>query len=168
MCTIEKFAVAYIDILGQREALKKLIDMEPDNPSQALSEEYKSSYEDNACTVKKFRDCFNRNVERAKNNVLKRHEHIKGLKIEIRLAIFSDSILIWTPLRCTQSEEECLNLFVLVAALGASYLELLGENVYFRGAVCFSHGCEIDGQYYGPGNLSATRRIFCKFVGSRF
>ena len=155
MCIIEKFAVAFIDIMGTSEKLKELKESAPPNPYDKLPDKYISLYKDNVCTLKKFRDCFHKNVARAKERVWVRHKHIADLKIEINLAIFSDNILIWTPLRCTESEEECLNLFVLLAALGSSYLELLQDNVYFRGAVCFSHGSEIDGQYYGPGNLSA-------------
>ncbi|MFX0209034.1 MAG: hypothetical protein ACFFDT_23825 [Candidatus Hodarchaeota archaeon] len=150
------YAVAYIDILNQKETLKK-IDKFPKNEKE--EKEFIENCKESLGTIKLIRSTFDNYFEAATNKpiTIKKttQEQIPILrhltKTDIKKQQFSDSIIFYFSLADDLRLIHIKEILTLFNALSATLILCLSIGKTFRGAVEVGIGCDFfKDEIYGP------------------
>jgi hypothetical protein len=131
--TIEWYALSFIDILGQANALKQLNDesLSPDEVKKIIDNTYGK--------VKKFREVFSKTFA----VVIKRSLGDGDLDSnELKSDSFSDLIIHYVSLKTEQKQLPLKGIYTLMLATGGSFLQMLSDGIFVRGAIEIGRGIE--------------------------
>ena len=165
------FAVAFIDILGQKEYFEKLYDIENilsnfDEYQDQIAKAHKETY----CIVKRLRKQFNEIFEGSRqSNVLhlvpeeKKELFLQMRKVCLNQFNFSDTIILYIPFGLDDGNGFFSNLMngvhSMIAICGLLMLSSLYEKKPFRAGISFGLGVELDSgkgkEVYGPALYQA-------------
>lgn len=162
---INQYIFAYVDILGQRQELAKIVTI----PAQG-SQEYVTFERLISRTigiVESFRTLFrsfqigaergiSRPAETATPEEVAQFELMK--RSELRSHSFSDTLLLYCPLTQDTSRLPIVDVAKMLAAAAASQLMAITQGFFLRGGIDIGIGTELSqGDFYGPALLNAYR-----------
>lgn len=131
--TIEWYALSFIDILGQANALKQL------NNESLSCDEVKKIIDNTYGKVKKFREVFSKTFA----VVIKRSLGDGDLDCnELKSDSFSDLIIHYVSLKTEQKQLPLKGIYTLMLATGGSFLQMLSDGIFVRGAIEIGRGIE--------------------------
>lgn len=147
------YAVAFIDILGQKEHFKKLEKLYYEDPgSPEMFDEAHKVYADTIVVIQELYKQFLFFFETANS------EKISDRKIISRFR-FTDTIIASVPLTIKKEKShapEIFGMFSLLYSCGMAMLFSLFNKKPFRGGISFGLGVEIDkNEVYGPVSYRA-------------
>jgi hypothetical protein len=157
------YAVAVLDLLGQKQAIRELgkIELIEENRS-TLVEKLKESFG--------ARDLFKKAVLPLADKLIHHppapgfsnlSPNQKGLyrrlrASRLRIWSFSDTVVAYAPLGSPQGDPAVRDLYSILVTCATTMLLLLGEGIPVRGAVEIGTGLETrDGEIYGPAFVDA-------------
>lgn len=154
--------VAFIDVLGQKEAFQNINKMpENEEEERVLIQAFK----DTAYFIEKLREgfdgCFNSLTEEKESKMKvpesKKEEFDQMRKTRLKHTRFSDCIQAYVPLQSEQYHAPSINgVFGLLYACGLIQLLSLAEGKPFRAGIDCGIGTELSsGEIYGPGFFNA-------------
>lgn len=132
------YLVAFIDILGQKEALQELERLpKTDEEREVLYQTLKKTYG----VVDKFRTRFKRYFDEIRN---------ADKECKIRLHSFSDAIIIHVPLGQRLNQIPMIDIYASIATCAAVFLDMLSEQHACRGGIEVGVAGEMyEGEIYG-------------------
>ncbi|HHT9115146.1 MAG: hypothetical protein HY607_07545 [Planctomycetes bacterium] len=154
------YLAAFVDLLGQRERLRKLNAL-PSDPGGPEFEEFikiiKSTIgavDDLQSTCKEYFEAF---VKRQENSIFNKLPGISNLdKTQIKFQHFSDGIVIYTPLRMGDGYSPVLGVYGALAACGVLILLGLAKKRPVRIGVAIGVSAELrDNELYGKAIADA-------------
>ncbi len=143
------YIVAYIDLLGQKDYLKKMKNL-PNSiqEEEILRENLKKTYG----TINGFRKLFDNffqafiDAEDSSPNEI----HRFFAKSQVKKHYFSDTVVLYAPLANHDGNFPLKNIFPIIDSVSKTYLMMLSKGYVFRGGIDIGTGCEfLDGEIYG-------------------
>lgn len=163
------YLVLFLDVLGQREKLRKLTDLPT---SEEERKRVGATLRDTVGTVNILRDCFTtyfrgfeRKVEFGKGLSEEQRRTLHGMRrLEVRHYGFSDSIIVFVPLKNTNEHCTPMNGVYCSILAACSVMTLaLTDGIPFRGGVDVGLGIEMTkSEIYGPALERAHFLESCK------
>lgn len=158
------YLVAFIDVLGQREAFKG-IDVFPADEDNETRERFIEAHEQTVFFIDSFRDRFKEIFETYADegeSELKVPESKKSKfneirKVELKYKFFSDSILAYVPIKTEKYYSKIINgIFGVFGACGGMLLFSLAMEKAFRAGIEIGIGAELSNEeVYGPALFKA-------------
>lgn len=157
------YVVALVDILGQKEAIRRLAKLEPGTSERAeITKAIKDSLgvRDTVCNV--LRSSFNLHAtsgDKPEGGVLSSEQqtaHRVLSDAEIKTYFFGDTVVAYAALAATEGHLRVSAIRGMLAALAGVMLTSLAFRIPLRGAIEIDLGLEPkDGEVYGPAFLAA-------------
>lgn len=161
------YVVAFLDILGQRDLLRKLKSL-PDQGDQEEFDTFISIIKQTLGATKTFRSLFfnffnSFKKERPIPNGLSPEQIVTYKKLkEIgetlvpKLQTFSDTIILYVPLSDDDGNVYADGIFTTLISIAGSFIGMMAANYIFRGGIDIGIAVEINEQeVYGPAVLKA-------------
>ena len=135
------YAVALIDILNQKEILKKIKKL-PENEEE--QKEFNQNWKDSAGVVKGLRKTFDSFLDRYTHHDLTKYNNLsedqkrsisRMLNYEIKKQQFSDTIILYTSLEDNRNHFSINNIQALFIALSGTLIMALSIGKVFRGGI---------------------------------
>ncbi len=158
------YAVAFIDILGQKEIFNQLNNIEF-NDQPETKDKIIEIYKNSAGVVEEmrqnFQDFFNSFIQEKPSTYSvpeeKRLIYDEVRKVKLKHYSFSDSIVAFVPLQSDKYVTPAINgVFGIFGACGVFLLMSLAKGKVFRGGFDVGKGIELEsGEVYGPALYNA-------------
>jgi hypothetical protein len=159
------YAVAFIDVLGQKEAFEGINNLEGiENPES--KRRLIKAHQETVLFVEKLREGFEsffkaytKQSGQSKDKVpdSKKEQYVEMCKCLLKHQRFSDCIQAYTPLQTKKYHSTAMNgVYGILAACGGMFLLALTCNKVFRAGVDVGIGTEMsNGEIYGPALFKA-------------
>lgn len=159
------YAVAFIDVLGQKEAFKGIDNLPVAGGASVLNERLIKAHRETVYFVENLRNGFE-NFFQAYTEIGKSQDKVPDFKKEqydemckclLKHQRFSDCILAFTPLQTGKYHSPAVNgIYGILTACGGMLLLALSCNKAFRAGIDVGFGTEMgNGEVYGPALFKA-------------
>lgn len=151
----DNYLVAFIDILGQRNELKKFSIL-PKQTDVELMREFKSHIEHTVILAHGFHESFKRYFDAFIENEKKSpYSHVMTIN-EIKFQRLTDGIIIYTSLRADVNKVPVMGIMGIIQACGLIFLNFLSKGKPLRGGIDVGWGVEInESELYGAAAYKA-------------
>jgi len=171
------YLVAFVDLLGQQELLRKLRGL-PEKSNTRQMANFVTSLKKTIGTIKALRDNFHRFFKGMDNydsdlsifseDQKMLHEQLKGN--ELKSHMFSDFVVLYLSLRDDINKVPMSSVFAVIASVASTFLVMLAGNHAIRGGIDIGIGAELeDGDIYGAAlarayNLESHKAHYPRIV----
>jgi len=165
--TFRHYVVAFLDILGQRDLLRKLKSL-PDKDNQKEFDNFISITKKTLGATETFRSLFFKFFKGFKRErpvpkglsmeQLVIYEKLKEIKEKLvpKLQTFSDTIILYVPLSDDVGNVYADGIYTTLISISGSFIGMMAAGYIFRGGVDIGIAVEInEEEVYGPAVLKA-------------
>ncbi len=156
--TVQYYIVAFIDLLGQQDALKKF-DHLPDKSNPQVMEKFYATVKGTFGVVRQLRRCFDNfftsylghsaNICNLSAEQEKAYRQMKGN--EVKFQRFSDLFVIFASLKDDINKLPIESIYATIGACASTFLLMMSVGHLMRGGIEVGLGAEMfEGEIYGP------------------
>jgi hypothetical protein len=161
---VNHWAVAFLDLLGQRDALRKM-DFVPDARDEAKVAELIEAVRESVMVIQRFHGLYEASREGANIERLGPLDHLPPevqqranelRSTEVRSIRFSDGLVVWSSLVRSPKHSPVRALYELICTCGTLMFMSLAWGHPIRGGLDVGTGIEVEGeQLFGPAVVKA-------------